>query len=99
MEEGRQVGEKRYLERSCERGQESKKGGKGGGERGRCSVFNLVFLSHRKHSIARRRYLRLATSGEERPTRFTYRNTASARDDSPPVIKMSGGCSNSEHYL
>ena len=31
MEEGRQVGEKRYLERSCERGQESKKGGKGGG--------------------------------------------------------------------
>ena len=58
-------------------------------------VFNSIFLSPRKHSIARRRYLRLATSGEERPTRFTYRNTASARDDSPPLVKLSGGCSNS----
>ena len=68
-------------------------GGRRGREGGRCTAptFNFVFLSRRKHSIARRRYLRLATSGEERPTRFTYRNTASAHDDSPPPVKMSGG--------
>ena len=82
------------------RGRDRRKGG-GGGRRGReggrctASTINFVFLSHRKHSIARRRYLRLATSGEERPTRFTYQNTASAHDDSPPPVKMSGGYGNS----
>ena len=61
MEEGRQVGEKRYLERSCERGQESKKGGKGGGGGGGGREGDVVFSILYSYLTGNIRLLAVAT--------------------------------------
>ena len=64
-------------------------GGEGGWQ-----PFKNSFYTCRKHSAARRRYLRLATSGME-PMQCTFQDNASDDEDSPPLSQISGGWGNS----